>query len=132
MSTPLFAALSSAGGNENTLLHMDKRSHDQPQHWVLAAGALGLQFCSAPAKDPDRHGGAGTSLVQDPGLLAWGGHPCTSHGIAAGLHPELMATAATAPGQTSFPGKCMGPCVGCVLAASVGDCLAAFVGVCLA
>lgn len=56
-------ALSPAGGNENTLFHLDKRSHDQPQHWLLAASALGLQFYSAPAEDADRHGGAGTTLV---------------------------------------------------------------------
>lgn len=128
---PLIAALSPAGGNENTLFHLDKRSHDQPQHWLLAASALGLQFYSAPAEDADRHGGAGTTLVQDPGLLARGGHPCASHGIAAGLHPELMAKAATATGQTDFPGKCMGPCVGLCLAAFVGICLAAAVLLCL-
>lgn len=97
--------MSPAGGNEDTLLHMDQCCYDQSQHWLLAASAVGLQFCSAPAKDADRHGGAGTTLVQDPGLLAWGGHPCASHGIAAGLHPELMAAAAPATEQTNLPGR---------------------------
>lgn len=41
----MFAALSCAGGNENTLFHMDQCSHDQPQHWLLAASAVGFQFC---------------------------------------------------------------------------------------
>ena len=128
----MFSAPSYAGSNENTLLHMDQRSHDQPQHWLLAASTLGLQFCCASAKDTDRHGGAGATLVQDPGFLARGGYPCASHGIAAGLHPELMAAAAAATGQANLPGKCIAACTSYCLAACIGYRLCAHVRLCLA
>ena len=83
-----------AGCNEDPLLHMDQCSHDRPEHWLLAASAVGLQFHSAAAEDSDGHGGAGATPVQNPGLLARCGHPCACHGVAAGLHPELLAAAA--------------------------------------
>lgn len=88
----------SAGCHQNALLHLDQCGHDQPEHRLLAAGAVGLQFNRASTENADRHGRAGTPPVSHPCLLARGGCSCPCHGFAAGFHLELMAAAAASLG----------------------------------